>query len=918
MQPANRTAAARGGVKPEHIKTEMPEKEIPVGLCSLSGLTEQQAEENRKRYGTNALSRAKRTPFLYRFLSGFRDPIIGILLGALAVNCLFLFRTFDIWETAGIVTAILCATLISALSEHGGELAFEHLQAEASRTECLCRRGGKDVRVPIDALAAGDIVSLSAGERIPADGILVRGGLRVSMAALNGEGREAERRAQKPFSPAKWTPDDKRLLLRGATVTWGEGQMLCLRVGDNTLFGSLMGELQTETRDSPLRTRLSRLAKQMSSVGGCAAAAVALSYLVNTFFIDAGLSLAGTKVLLSDPAFVLSALVHALMLATTMLVVAVPEGLPMMISVVLSANIRRMQRDNVLVRKPVGIETAGSLNILFCDKTGTLTRGEPLVTGIVMQDSVYSSLSVMKRKAPAAARHYAVSAVCNTQSRAAADKDGRLKAVGGNATDRAVLDSVLAWPGGTDGLPQHDDVSMRIPFDSEKKYSLARVGGVTYIKGAPEVVLKDCPFAVMSDGSRVPLDRTRLEKNIGDITRRCGRVLALCMEENGGERCFICLICIRDDLRRGAKQAVSSLKSAGIRVVMITGDNRETAAAIAAEAGILSSAAGAADNGVGDVILTSEELAKLDDGEAARLLPRLSVVARALPQDKSRLVRIAQSRNLTVGMTGDGVNDAPALKIADVGFALGGGTEAAQEAGDIVILDDNIASIAKAVLYGRTIFKSIRKFIMFQMTTNLTAVGISVLCPIFGIDAPVTVLQMLWINLIMDTLGSLAFAGEAPSPDTMREKPKRRDAPIMNRYMVWRIALVGSYLLALCLWFVHNEGMREHFSFYETPVHFLGAFFALFIFADIANSVSARTTRVNPFSRLSHNRAFVLIFSGIIAVQMLIIYRGGSIFRTWPLTLPDLGLILFLASTVLIWNMLIKFILGRIFAGNTV
>ncbi|MGM9626114.1 MAG: cation-transporting P-type ATPase, partial [Eubacteriales bacterium] len=376
MQPAYRSSAApmprrisasaHRKTKQGTGKTERTETEIPVNLCSLSGLSDEQAEENRRRFGTNALSRAKRTPFLYRFLSGFRDPIIGILLGALAVNCLFLFRTFDIWETAGIVTAILCATLISALSEHGGELAFEHLQAEASRTECLCRRGGKDVRVPIDALAAGDIVSLSAGERIPADGILVRGGLRVSMAALNGEGRETERSAQKPFSPVKWTPDDKRLLLRGATVTWGEGQMLCLRVGDNTLFGSLMGELQTETRDSPLRTRLSGLAKQMSFVGGCAAAAVALSYLVNTFFIDAGLSLAGTKVLLSDPAFVLSALVHALMLATTMLVVAVPEGLPMMISVVLSANIRRMQRDNVLVRKPVGIETAGSLNMLFC------------------------------------------------------------------------------------------------------------------------------------------------------------------------------------------------------------------------------------------------------------------------------------------------------------------------------------------------------------------------------------------------------------------------------------------------------------------------------------------------------------------------------------------------------------------------
>lgn len=911
-------------------RTKETEKEtvpqIPIQNCSLFGLTDEEAAENRKRYGSNALSRAKRTPFFYKFLEGFRDPIIKILLCALGINCLFLFRTFDLWETLGIAAAILCATLISALSERGGEVAFEKLQAEAAKTTCLCRRGGKngqDVTMSADLLCAGDVVSLSAGERIPADGILIRGTLRVSMAALNGEGRETERTAQRlssfgrEFQGNTWSPDDNRLLFRGAVVTWGEGQMLCLRVGDNTLFGTLTGELQTETRESPLRTRLSKLARQMSAVGYCAAAAVALSYLVNTFFIDAGCSLAGTKLLLSDPAFVLSSLTHALMLATTMIVVAVPEGLPMMISVVLSANIKRMQRDNVLVRKPVGIETAGSLNVLFCDKTGTLTCGKPVVTEVITGDGTrYAGFSTLKTRVPGIAHHYAVSAVCNTQSHVVQGETHAITAHGGNATDRAILESILQVPGYMEGIPGRDDVSMRVPFDSEKKYSLARVGGVTYIKGAPEVVLRGCTAAYAGSdttGSRIPFDRKKIDLEMQKTMQHAGRVIALCTEERDGERVFVCLICIRDDLRRGAKQAVSGLQRAGIRVVMITGDNRETAAAIAREAGILT----AKDNAE-EAILTSGELAALDDAALAKQLVHLRVIARALPQDKSRLVRIAQEQNMTVGMTGDGVNDAPALKIADVGFALGGGTEVAQEAGDIVILDDNIVSIAKAVLYGRTIFKSIRKFIMFQMTTNLTAVGISVLCPIFGIDTPVTVLQMLWINLIMDTLGSLAFAGEAPAPDAMKEKPKRRDAPIMNRYMAWRIALVGGYLLTLCLWFVHSEAMREHFTFYETPVHFLGAFFALFIFADIANSISARTTHVNPFYRLSRNRAFVVIFSGIIAVQLLIIYFGRSIFRTWPLSPADLCLILLLASTVLLYSMLVKAILGARFRGNTV
>ncbi|MCQ2431537.1 MAG: calcium-translocating P-type ATPase, PMCA-type [Clostridia bacterium] len=882
---------------------------IPV--YHKEGLSDAEAEASRNTDGANLLTRKKRTSFFRKFLSGFDDPIIKVLLGALLINFVFLFKTFDILETGGILAAILIATLISALSERGGELAFDRLQAEAAKTSCLCLRNGKTVSLPVDDLVVGDIVLISAGERIPADGILLDGELRCSLAALNGEGKEVTRRAQKPFMPDTWQTDDDRLLLRGTVVTWGEGRMLILRVGGNTLYGRMTKELQTETRESPLRARLTTLAKQMSRVGYCAAGAVALSYLFNTFFLDAGCTWAGTRLLLADRQFVIGALIHALMLATTTIVVAVPEGLPMMISVVLSSNIRRMQRDHVLVRKPVGIETAGSLNLLFCDKTGTLTKGEPEVTGILVCDGdgvrSFPSYSALRSASKVLGDAYLISACRNTQSVRTVNGTS-VCARGGNATDRAILDSVLRH--GSGAVLPGSRVTDKVPFDSAKKYSSVTVDGVTYYKGAPEILLHGCTDALTPDGTRIPFDFAAVEAPWHKITEKAGRVLALCTEDSRGRRTFLCLISIRDDLRPGAGQAVKELQSAGIRVIMMTGDNPGTAAAIAKESGILRSPDA--------LVLTSGELAEMSDEAVTRILPRLSVVARALPQDKTRLVKLAQAENLTVGMTGDGVNDAPALKIADVGFAMGSGTEVAQEAGDIVILDDNIVSITKAVLYGRTIFKSIRKFIMFQMTTNLSAVGISILCPLFGIDTPVTVLQMLWVNLIMDTLGSLAFAGEAPAPQFMKEPPKRRDAPIMNRYMVCRTAAMGVYLLGLCLSFIRSESMREHFDFYEFPVHFLGAFFALFIFADICNSVSARSVHPNPFHRLKYNKAFVVIFSFIIAVQLVMIYFGGAIFRTQPLSPHDLFMILGFAATVLLYSVIVKLILGRKFRGDTV
>ena len=853
----------------------------PAAASRFRGLSAEEVVRSRAEHGSNALQKQKRKSFFRKFISGFGDPVIRILLGALAINFLFFFRTFDLFETFGIVLAILLATLISALSERGGELAFDRLHEEMEKTSCIARRDGSLVRVPLEELVVGDFVLLEAGEKIPADGILLSGAVTVNQSALNGESREVEKRISLA-EPQNWSLSDATQLFRGSTVCGGEGVMYICRVGGDTVYGSITDEMQMETRESPLKTRLTKLASQMSVIGYCAAALVALSYLFNIFVIDAGMLPAEILRRLRDTPFLLSELIHALTLATTVIVVAVPEGLPMMISVVLSANIRRMQRDRVLVRKPVGIETAGSMNLLFTDKTGTLTKGEPEVCGLLLGDGTLLESIPKLRKYKALYALYETSAVCNTASVISGGE-----AAGGNATDRAILKSVLPLAART-AAPEITD---RVPFHSQRKYSSVRVGGTLFIKGAPEILLPQTRMMINPDGTVSALDACALRaltEKWRSFTARAMRVLAITAETEKG-LALVGLVLIRDDLRPGAKKAISRLRRAGIQVVMMTGDNRDTASAIASEAGILKS---------GGVVLTSEELSRLSDDAVRSLLPRLCVVARAVPSDKSRMVRLAQDMKLTVGMTGDGINDAPALIAADVGFAMGSGTEVAKEAGDIVIVDDNIESIAKAVLYGRTIFKSIRKFIIFQLTTNLCAVGISVICPFFGIDSPVTVLQMLWVNMIMDTFGSLAFAGEAPLPEYMDEAPKAREANILNSYMAFSILTMGAYIIGLSLWFLQNDTFRDWYGFYNTPVVFYCAFFAFFIFAGIINCFCVRTTRLNPLSALSQNKPFLVIFSFISIVQLLMIYFGGSVFRTTPLTFPQLLLALLCAGTV--------------------
>jgi calcium-translocating P-type ATPase len=860
---------------------------------SLDGLTSAEVESSRRKNGANIFTGKKRKTFLHKYFESFCDPIIRILLVALAINIFFAIRSGTYFETVGIAVAVFLSTFVSTLSEYGSETAFLKLQAESERLVCRVRRGGLLCEIPIGEVVVGDLVILEAGEKIPADGILISGELRVDESALNGESREAKKRSEEGAE-----------LFRGTLVCDGEGILLVQKVGDTTLYGRLAGELQTEVVDSPMKIRLAKLAEQISKLGYTAAVMIAFADLFHGLIMENGYVKAEILADLGNFQVMAEYLVHALLLAISVIVVSVPEGLPMMITIVLSSNMRRMQKAGVMVRKLVGIETAGSVNLLFTDKTGTLTRGNLTVETIRTADSVFSSFEEIEKQ-PKLCNLIAKSLICNGSAGLSADGIP----IGGHSTERALVQFASPMYCEVGSLAKEKVV----PFDSTKKYSWTRISGehLVLVKGAPDILLSRCVSHYDKNGAIHPGVPKKIYEELEHMTENAMRVLLIAtadrnFDERMAKLTFIGLIGIRDALRPEARPAVGAVKRAGIQTVMITGDNRETAVAIARDAGILS---GSAE----EIILTGCELANLSDAEISDALPRLRVVARALPTDKSRLVRIAQEKGLVVGMTGDGVNDATALKRADVGFAMGSGTEIAKEAGDIVILDNNFASIARAVLYGRTIFHSIRKFIVFQLTMNFCAVCVSFIGPFIGIEMPVTVTQMLWINIIMDTLAGLAFAGEAPQKSYMEEKPKSRREPIITGSMVCQILITGAYTVVLLTAFLVMPFFRERYGFEENFVGFMTAFFCLFVFCGVCNAFNARTSRIKLFAYIARNKGFLFIMLLICAVQILLVFFGGTMFRTCALPWRVLSEVALLGFSVIPFDLMRK-VFQRIFS----
>lgn len=845
-----------------------------------NGLSDKEVIEKRKKYGDNGLSRKKQDTFFKMFVETLGDPIIKILLIALSIKIIFLFKDFDFYETIGIVLAIIIASFISTISEYGSEKAFERLQEESSKIRVRVIRNSKVVLVDVSDIVLDDIVLLSSGDKVPADGIILEGTISLDESSLNGEAKEVY----------KSSSSTSNKVYRGTVVYDGEALIRVDAVGDKTFYGNLASEIQDKEPISPLKLRLTKLAKTISIFGYIFAILVALGYLFSVVFIENNFDIDKIVATISNGRVMFGHILYALTLSVTLIVVSVPEGLPMMITLVLSSNMRRMLKKNVLVRKLVGIETAGSLNILFTDKTGTLTKGKLEVIGLYLPNKVFIN-NVMELSSY---RNYydlvIPSLLYNNDS--VYDFDNN-RVIGGNITDRAIMDFIKMKKG------DEYRVTDKVSFDSKNKYMISVVKGdnnLRLIKGAPEVIINACnTYYDVNGDKKIFKNKDEMFKKVDDYTKNGIRVLALAVSDDVlnlrsfRNVSFLGLVMIKDEVRKEAISGLEMVKAAGIQTVMVTGDNKNTASALAFELGLLSN-----DD---DIILTSDELAKMSDKDVKKILPKLKVVARSLPHDKSRLVNVARDLDLVVGMTGDGVNDAPALKKADVGFAMGSGTEVAKEASNIVILDDNFMSIVNAILFGRTIFKSIRKFIIFQLSVNICAVMVSLLGPFIGIDQPVTVIQMLWINMVMDTLAGVAFAYEPPLIEYMNEKPKKKGEHIVNKYMFNQIIVMGLYTSLLCLLFLKLPSISNLFE--QNGGHLMTAFFGLFIFCSIFNSFNARTHRINIFSNIFKNKAFLIVILFIVIIQIYLIYYGGEVFRTVGLSLYEFNMMILISMTVI-------------------
>lgn len=860
----------------------------------IIGLTAAQVLDARMRFGTNSLDKRKTKGFFGKFFENLSDPIIRVLLIATLLRVVLSFGNCNWYEIGGILLAVFAAATVTTVSEWGSERAFEKMAKDGEEKNVCVLRDGELIQIPQNEVVVGDVLHIDAGESIVADGVLLEGHLAVNQAALNGETVEVEKHPGKEIEKKEWNLDDPECVYRGSVVTEGNGVVRVGRVGNSTYYGSVAIGVQSDTRDSPLKMRLSGLATQISRIGYFMAFLVGFANLFFALVVENNFSAAEIISDIKNIPHFLSALLHAFSLMITVVVVAVPEGLPMMITVVLSSNMRRMQRDGVMVKKMVGIETAGSLNILFTDKTGTLTTGNLAIDSFYNLQQRFKSLQNLRED------KMLFTALClgaryNTDT--AIGKDG---AIGGNQTDRALSEYFI------NEKIKSVKLIDRLPFDSVRKYSTATLEAdgekIMLIKGAPEVVIDLCD-RMYENGCHIPISASELLKLYHEEARTGKRILAFGYKRLSDQKyTFLCFVSLRDKLRKGVKEAVAEVQHAGVQVVMITGDGKDTACAIAEECGVL-------HKGNSQALLEADEMRAMSDEKLKMILPNLRVICRALPDDKMRLVKISQEMGLVAGMTGDGINDAPALKNADVGFSMGSGTDIAKSASDIVLLNNHFSAIGKTILYGRTIFHSIRKFVTFQLIMNLAACGVSFIGQFIGIENPITIVQMLWVNMIMDTLGGLAFAGEPTIPHYMKEPPKKREETILTKDMIRQILITGSFTLLICIMYLKGFLLRNRFDSSFENIEFLTGFYALFIFIGLFNCINTRSERLWIFHGILKNHPFLLIISAIAIIQIWIIYYGGTLFRSTPLSIGQFVSIISLAFTVIPFDFVRRIIL---------
>ena len=893
-------------------------------MIHVKGLAEKEIEESRRKHGSNQLTPQDIETFWDKLKENAKDPMIVILIFALGIVTILAIFGFTKWyEGVGIAAAVALATLVATGSEFKNEQTFQKLQEEASKIFLNVFRDDALKVVGIDDIVVGDMVFLQPGDKIPADGKLVQGQIKVNQAMLTGE---PEPVTKTPGDISERNMENPHLAYRGTIVEDGEAVMEVEVTGDQTHFGKLAQDLRSEERPGPLRVKLAKLADGIAKFGYIGATFIAIAFMFKVIYLDNIGQFADYQW-----GEVIKDVANALILAVVIIVMAVPEGLPMMIAIVLAQNMRKLLKSNVLVRQLLGIETSGSLNLLFSDKTGTITYGRLEATGFsTVNEENPDHLNTYKTydEMPAAMARLLdlslrenTSCIVNPHAKKEAER-----ILGGNTTERALLKFVQA---DVQEYKAENEMISEILFNSARKFSAARIkpsdgDEITLAKGAAENVLDKCIAYYDTEGNIQPLSETTKDSLAGQMDQKADdgfRIIAtatstaLASEDADGLPDDLALLgfsLIRDELRDDSRSAIETLQGAGIHVVMLTGDRHGTAKAIAKDVGLIASE--------DDVAIESAEMGQLSDDEVKDIIPQLKVVSRCLPQDKTRLVKLSQEIGLVVGMTGDGVNDSPALSNADIGFGLGSGTEVAKEASDIVVLDDNINSIASAVHYGRTIYRSVQKFITFQLTVNVSAIMIAFLGPFIGFELPLTMIQILWVNLIMDTLAALAFSGEPPLLKHMHEKPKEREEKLITKDMWASILCNGMFIAILSIIFlksdfVHSLFQRPGMSPEDNTV-FLTAFFGMFVFLNNFNKFNVRVEEYNLFHHILENKGFLQVVGMIFFIQILITYFGGDMFRTVPLGIKEWGYVLLLSILIIPVDLARKAIFAELNKGD--
>ncbi len=866
-----------------------------------TGLSDAQVEESRLKNGANILTPPEKDPLWKRFLEKFEDPLIIILLiaGALSIG----ISCYEYWglgegagvffEPVGIFIAILLATGLAFIFELKADREFALLNQVNDDEPVQVIRNGNVTQVPRKDVVVGDIVILNTGEEVPADGRLLEAvSLNIDESTLTGEPMCHKSTDPSQFDPDATFPTDQAM--RGTKVMEGHGVMEVLAVGDKTENGKVFEAAQIDDSvKTPLNEQLDGLGDLITKISyGFAAAIIAGRLIMYFIAMDGGFNFVR---------FV-AHLLQTLMIAVTLVVVAVPEGLPMAVTLSLAYSMRRMLRTNNLVRKMHACETMGATTVICTDKTGTLTQNQMQVAhtdffGQPSDEILYEGIAV--------------------NSTAQLDLSGEKPAVLGNPTEGALL--LWLRERGADYMQLRDSAGRieELPFTTERKYMATVVRSATgktilYVKGAPEIVFAMC--ADTAGVTKAEIDALLLkyqnmamrtlgfayqEINEGDATIADGKVAARGLK-------FLGVTAIADPVRADVPDAVREVIDAGIKVKIVTGDTPGTAREIGRQIGLWDDKTDGNSN-----IITGVEFAELDDATLRKRVGDLKIIARARPMDKKRLVEALQANNEVVAVTGDGTNDAPALKTAHVGLSMGDGTSVAKEASDITIIDNSFASIGRAVMWGRSLFQNIQRFVLFQMTVNVAACFIVLAGAFMGTESPLTVTQMLWVNLIMDTFAAMALASLPPSASVMHDKPRSRTAFIINRPMWQSIFGVGGIffllLVGLLYYFEHTDltslteigslpmGADKGLSSYE-----LSLFFTIFVFLQFWNMFNARAFETGRSAfHFKGCKGFGLIALAIFAGQILIVQFGGEFFNVVPLSLTDWCIIVASTSVVL-------------------